>query len=105
MCASIINLHRLKPCDRSDVHCNLLSSSSPSSSSASLSSCSLVCTSMHTIRYRWLLLCVVVQYDLKEKQIKFSWDVSVFVFPVIFKIKFSSVTLTAAVLIDLMILC
>lgn len=77
MCASIIELHRLKPCTRNDLHCSILySSTSPCS-------WSLVCTFMHTkIRYRWLLLCVVVQYDFKELQIKNSLDVSVSVFPV-----------------------
>lgn len=71
MCASIIRLHRLKPCTRNDIHCSILSS------------CtlplfwSLVCTLMHTnIGYRWLLLFVVVQYDLEELQIKFPLDVS-----------------------------
>lgn len=97
MCASIINLHRLKPCNRSDIHCNILSSS------ASLSSWSLVCTFMHSIRYRWVLLCVVVQYDLKEKQIKFSSGVSVSI-SCNFKIKFNSVTLTNAVIIDLVLI-
>lgn len=80
MCASIISSHRLKPCNRSDIHCNVLSPS------ASLSSWPLVCTVMHTIGYVWVLLCVVVQYDLKEKQIKFSSGVSVSVFPVILKL-------------------
>lgn len=62
MCASIMSLHRLKPCTINDIHCSILSS----------------CTSqlpwfLHTnIRYRWLLFFVVMQYDLKE-QIKFLW--------------------------------
>lgn len=78
MCASIISLHRLKPCTRNDIHCSILSSSTSSFS------WSPVCTFMHTnIRYRWLLLFVVVQYDLKELQIKFSVDVSVSALPVV----------------------
>lgn len=78
VCASIISLHRLKPCTRNDLHCSSLSSTSSSS-------WSLVCTSMHTnIGYRWLLLFVVVQYELKEFQIKFSLGVSVSTFPVIY---------------------
>lgn len=73
MCASIICLHRIKPCSRSDVHCGVLSSST------SLLSWSLVCTFMH-INIK-MLLCVVVQYDSKEQLIKFSLGVSVSVFP------------------------
>lgn len=78
MCASIISLRRLKPRNRSDVRRSFLSSSA----SPSLRS---VCTFTHTIiRRRWLLLFVVVQYDLKELQIKSSVDVSVSVSPVFF---------------------
>lgn len=68
-CASII---RLKPCTRTDVH------RSPPPPSASPPPRSLVCTFMHTnIRFRWSLLCVVVQYDWKEPQIKFPLGASV----------------------------
>lgn len=71
MCASIISLHRLKPCTRNDFHRRFLF---PSASSFSWSP---VCTSMHTnIRQRWLLLFVVVQYELKELQIKFPSEVN-----------------------------
>ncbi len=68
VCASIISLHRLKPCTRNDIHYNILSCSILSLS------WSLLCILMRTnIRYRWVLLLVVVQYDLKELKIKFSW--------------------------------
>ncbi len=78
MCASIISLRRLKPCTGNDILCSFLSSST------SPLSWSPVCTFMHTnIRFRWLLLFVVVQYDLQELQIKSSLDVSVSVVPVI----------------------
>lgn len=69
MSASIISLHKLKPCTRNDIQCSVLSSCT------SLFSWSLLCILMHTnIRYRWLLLFVVVQYDLNERQIKSYLD-------------------------------
>lgn len=71
-CASIMSLNRLKPCSRNDIRCSVLTSRT------SPLSWSLICPFMHTnIRYRWLLFFVVMQYDLKEPQIKFSLDVSV----------------------------
>lgn len=74
MSASIICLHKLKPCTRNDIQCSVLSSCT------SLFSWSLLCILMHTnIRCRWLLLFVVVQYDLKELQIKSYMDITTFV--------------------------
>lgn len=75
MSASIISLHRLKPCTRNDIQCSVLSSCT------SLFSWSLLCILMHTnIRCGWLLLFVVVQYDLKELQIKSYLDITESVF-------------------------
>lgn len=68
MCASIINLHKIKSCTRTAARCSNLSSGWVPSS------WSLVCTNMHIdVRHRWwlLLCCVVMQYDFKEHLIKF----------------------------------
>lgn len=71
MSASIISLHRLKPSNRIDIHSSVLSSCT------SLFSWSLLCILMHTnIRCEWLLLFVVVQYDLKELKIKSYLDIT-----------------------------
>lgn len=78
MCASIISLHRLKLCSRNDMHCSILSSCPPLP-------WALIRPLMHTnIRRQWLLFFVVMQFDLREPQIKFSLDVSVSVFNVRF---------------------
>lgn len=76
VCASIMSLHRFKPCSRNDIHCSVLTScTSP------LSPWSLIRPLMHSdIRHQWLLFFVVMQYDLKKPQIKFSLDVGVFSF-------------------------
>lgn len=64
VCASVMNLHRLKPCTTDpDYHCSILPCSS------------LFLWSLLTnIRSSWLVF-VVTQHDMKE-QIKFSLGVS-----------------------------
>lgn len=65
-CASILSVHRSKPCTRRDDRPRILSSCT------SPLSCSLICTFTHTNNaHRWLLLFVVMLFDLKELQIKF----------------------------------
>lgn len=95
VCASIISLRRLKPCTRNNIQRRILSS------------CtlplfwSLVCTFRHTdIRYRLLLLFVVVQYDLKNYKLNVLWMsvcYSMSLFPdFILKVHSSSVTPTCS---------
>lgn len=71
VCASILGLRRPAPCTRTDRLSRSCSSSQPPPHAPP-------CTSMHTnITYRWMSLCVVLQYDLKRLQIKFSVKASV----------------------------
>lgn len=78
-CASIFSLRKLKPCTRNDFQLSFLSSRTLPLTR------SMVCTDMHTnIRYRLLLLFIVVLYDLKELQIKCSVCHIASVFPVLF---------------------
>lgn len=68
MCASIINLHKLKSCTRTAARC-----------SKALSCRGAGSWDTHTHgRYRWWLsFCVVMQYDFKKHLIKVYLDVCV----------------------------